>query len=101
MIQTSNTTDVAFEGHSDDIFIAGGEEYYAPFNLLVAGDGGRLVVTARYGEREGVWNIGLEPVDEDIPIPQWSPRFCLAENGYSIRMVLSIKGKPTITQIAE
>lgn len=90
-------TEVKFEGQSDDIFMAGGDEFYSPFAVLVTGDNGRLIVRARY---DGVWNIGVQPVDEDVSMPDWPARFTLAENGYSACLTLSIPGKATVTHIA-
>lgn len=91
-------TELTFYGASDDIFVAGNDEFYAPYNVIVVSEGGQLVVSADYLSN-GVWAIGIAPVDEDIPIPAWPARFDLAERGYSARLTLTVPGKATVRQL--
>lgn len=78
-----------FYGHSDDIFMVMKdgrdlEEIYPPEQyILTDPDGGRMVFTAVYATREGVWTIGVEPFDEDIGLPVWPVKVGLAQSGYS------------------
>lgn len=90
-----------FQGHSDDIFEAAGDEYYRDFAALVESSEGALVVRAFYGEgshNKGVWCIGIEPVDEDKQIPSWPVRFKLSEQGYSTLMELDC---PDDTEVSD
>lgn len=78
-------------GHSDDCIEIEGdvrEEIYANDDeavLLVGRDDAGVVVTVTYAPRlgVGVWRVGFEPIDEEVPIP-WPVRVELEpEKGYS------------------
>ena len=80
-------------GVSDDLVeIEGDVEeeigcYDKAVTLEVGGAKGGLRVVAEYAPRHassdvGVWRLGVEPIDEDVPIP-WPVRVELAERGYS------------------
>ena len=93
-------SEMTFQGHSDDIFEAAGEEYYAPFAVIVVSDGGQLVVRADYTQN-GVWNIGVEPVDEGVPIPDWDFKIGTANNGYSALLTITTPGKAPVRALKD
>ena len=93
-------TDMTFYGSSDDLFMVmvngkDEEECYPPQQYLVDASDGRLVVSARYGEREDVWSIGVEPYDDDVAIPNWPVHFTLMENGYSAGLIIEVPDDAT------
>lgn len=96
-------TTLNFYGASDDLFYAGPvgkeDEFYAPYSVMVAGDGGQMVVIADYTDK-GVWSIAIAPVDEDIPLPDWPMRVQLHEGGYSTQLFIDAPGKVAIRQLA-
>jgi hypothetical protein len=92
--------EMQFQGHSDDIFEAAGDEFYRPYAVLVAGPGGQLVVRATYTE-QGVWNIGVEPADEGIPLPDWEYKIGTASNGYSALLTITAPGKCSVNALED
>lgn len=101
-----------FEGRSDDTF---GE--YAHFrddydncasgNPIVwridAGDAGGMYVWGQYSGRDwprdapGCWVIGVQRLDDDIPIPGWPLRVDNADNGYSPALVIDAPDDASLT----
>lgn len=78
-----------FYGSSDDLFIVDSDpkgiceeigcyERMAAYRLRDAADESGntgLFVTGRYADdsyREGVWTVGIAPLDEDVPLPDWA-----------------------------
>ena len=91
-----------FEGHSDDTF---GEYNHTKDDYDCCGSGAMIVFSVT-DESEGLnvvgqyanaswpdecpacWMIGVQPIEEDVPIPNWPMRFETAKNGYSPRLVI-------------
>ena len=92
-----------FEGNSDDTF---GEYGFTKddYDCCASGalivyrvtekDSGGLNVVGQYAGRDwpdecpGCWLIGIQQVEEDVPIPEWPMRFETADNGYSPRLII-------------
>ena len=89
-----------FEGHSDDTFgeLTTGEDHdncanNAPiiFKVLSLSAGAGVLVIGHYHlAPDGVWTIGLAPVQEDSPIPDWPTRFRLSDRGYSPALEIDV-----------
>lgn len=87
-----------FSGSSDDLFEVEGDFtdetgcYDKPGIFKVtdkSGDG--LYVVALYapeGINAPVWAIGMAPLDEDTPLPNWQAYCRLADNGYSSALTI-------------
>jgi hypothetical protein len=98
-----------FEGHSDDTFGEYGrvnEDYDncasgKPIVFKVtAPDGDGLHVVGQYAVGAvGCWSVGVQPLDEDTPIPTWPMRFVLAERGYSPALIIEAPDHVTITHV--
>jgi len=90
-----------FYGSSDDCFCVEGGGHDNEIDncadgstmayTVKQGDAG-LIVTAQYAPEAlpGVWTIGVAPLDEDVPIPDWPMRFGLAERGYSSMLTIEV-----------
>lgn len=80
-----------FYGHSDDLLVCTGpgyaEEvgcYQVPGVYRVASPGGAsgLFVVGHYAPTgAGCWSVGVSPLDEDVPIPDWPIR--ISARGYT------------------
>jgi hypothetical protein len=97
-----------FEGHSDDTF----GEYNVlqdDYDCCASGrpivfrvDDPReteevgLLVIGQYAGREwlpdqpGCWMIGIQQLEEDIPLPPWPMRWSTADSGYSPRLEIDV-----------
>jgi hypothetical protein len=107
------TVEVSFEGGSDDLFdatsksLALNEEFGVceePIELLIQAEAGALKVVGYYG-RNGTWSIGLGPVDDGAPLPDWNPRFSHAmrgnEAGYSAILTLTVPADAKLTRLGK
>lgn len=91
-----------FEGHSDDTF---GEYGFTKDDHDCCASGALIVfsvtdesegmnVVGQYGSTDwpdecpGCWLIGIQPIEEDVPITSWPMRFETADNGYSPRLIV-------------
>lgn len=94
---------LSFIGHSDDTFGEYGvfqDDYdcCASGRPIVwevkCGDEG-LFVFGQYGGRDwpskspGCWMIGVQQLDEDIPLPNWPMQFRTADSGYSPELLIN------------
>lgn len=96
---------LAFFGASDDLFeIEGtsGKEpdeigvYGRPVQIEVRGGGKGLVVVGLYCTN-GCWSIGIAPLDEDVPLPDWPLRWTLS--GYSTRLEIDAPDTAKVREI--
>jgi hypothetical protein len=110
----TSASNVVFVGDSDDRFLAYGEaeawdleiafdspERFGAYRVT-APDGSGLFVTASYGPGNldvGVWALGVAPLDEGRPIPDWALRVGLAENGYSSKITLGLPAGATVSPV--
>lgn len=90
------TQTAAFWGASDDLIevegVKGGDEFGAVYKEGSAAVGsfilgGKMRITAHYA---GCWGFAIWPVDEDVLLPDWPVRVCLAGNGYSTRLEIDV-----------
>lgn len=90
-----------FYGSSDDNFCVEGGGHDDEINNCADGStmaytvkhgGEGLIVTGQYAPESipGVWTIGVAPLDEDVPLPEWVIRFSLAERGYSSMLTIEV-----------
>lgn len=95
-----------FQGYSDDTFGEYGvtnDDYDCCANgkpivwMLddTASDDGMLVVGQYSGrdwldDQPGCWLIGIQQLDEDVPLPAWPMRWSTAENGYSPSLEIDV-----------
>ncbi len=89
-----------FYGASDDLFecegtIGGEPDEIATVDgavVIEAMGGVGLQVTARYdgAHENGVWAIGITPLDEDIPLPCWPMEWKLGGRGYSTELTITV-----------
>ena len=94
--------ELKFEGHSDDTF---GEYGWTSDDYDCCASGAMIVFRVTAGEeglhvcgqysgkqwpREmpGCWVVGVQPLDEDVPLPKWPMRFESGDSGYSPRLVI-------------
>ena len=94
----------SFYGHSDDIFMAAKagrdiEECYPPQQYLLQHNDSKMVITAHYADRTGVWSIGVEPFEEDYNLPDWPLSFVMADNCYSSELRVIAPAETTLTVI--
>lgn len=47
--------------------------------------------------KNGVWAIGVAPLDEGIPIPEWKMDMVLSKRGYSTMLVVYVPDDVTVT----
>lgn len=109
-----NTQTIKIQGHSDDVLnvyysdaldkkTKSADEFYPstdkPLSIIVTdlNTFDVVVVTAQYGIREGVWTIGVEPLDEDKPMPKMSIE--MAKNGYSPLLVIECSDNVIVMQL--
>ena len=84
-------------GSSDDCRIIGGdfhEEEYCDIAKVTDKDGKGLYIIWSYSEkvRNGCWCIGIQQLDEDVPIPDWARdvKVTMSERGYSVVYELNV-----------
>lgn len=104
------TVQLRFQGHSDDTF---GEYGVSQIDADNNANGKPIVfrVTSLdaglrvYGFYGGVhfpphsppcWIIGIQQLDEDVPIPDWPIKFETADSGYSPVLVIEVSDTFTI-----
>lgn len=93
---------IEFSGHSDDIFGwqwiedngagYGGDEHDdsargSVRTYHVDASGERMAVTGVYG-RGCMWSIGIAPIDDDEPLPNWPMTWSFV--GYSARLRIEL-----------
>ena len=101
---------VKIYGHSDDTLeIEGdfvGEQDFGCYDKFISikvedskSPRRGVVVTAKYAyeNRSAVWMIGVEPLDEDVPMPYM--KYEMAPSGYSPMLVLEFGDKPTVSVV--
>lgn len=91
-----------FEGHSDDTF---GEYGYTNNDYDCCASGALIVYAVTVGaegmhvvgqyagkdwpdECPACWLVGMQPLKEGVPIPNWPLKFEMADNGYSPRLII-------------
>ena len=85
------TRTLKFYGCSDDLFeikgtVPGDGE---PDEVPVGLDDLAMIVIAQYSLGDsGCWSIGVAPVDEDYPMPEWPVRLQENDNGYSAELIV-------------
>lgn len=98
-----------FYGCSDDLFEIEGTKAGEPDEIgcfekpaavnVVYGEAG-VRVWAVYARGEtGTWMIGIEPLDEDIPVPDWPIRMGLSDGGYSTEIAMDVPDGATVSQV--
>lgn len=96
-----------FYGCSDDLFEIEGTKRGEPDEIgegaveVVYGDAGvRVWAIYAHGET-ATWMIGIEPLDEDIPIPDWPIRMSLGGRGYSAEIAMDVPDGATVRQVGD
>ena len=90
-------------GSSDDCRIIGGdfsEEEYCDVAKVTDSEGNGFFIIWSYSEkvRNGCWCIGIQQLDEDIPIPDWARdiKVTMAKRGYSVEYELNVPDDVTV-----
>ncbi len=99
-----------FSGSSDDNFEIEGalRDEISKFDhhglqFKLSSSEGQLLVVGIYGESApgAVWTVGIAPVEEDVPIPEWPVKVRLAENGYSTELEIEVPDDTFVTGYAD
>lgn len=84
-------------GSSDDCRIIGGDfskGSYSDVAKVTDKDGNGFFIIWSYSEkvRNGCWCIGIQQLDEDVPIPDWARdiKVTMAKRGYSVVYELNV-----------
>jgi len=103
-----------FYGASDDLFEIEGTRAGEPDEIgcferiaavKVANDHAGLFVAALYNPPKrpdglpGCWTIGICPLEEDVPLPDWPMRWELASNGYSTKLTLEAPDDVRVSEV--
>jgi hypothetical protein len=103
-----------FYGASDDLFEIEGTKRGEPDEIgcyaskgvfvKVANEHAGCFVAAQYGT-DGIanvpaWMIGVQPLEEGIPIPDWSLRIGTADNGYSTLLTMEVPDDVQVSEVA-
>ena len=104
-----------FYGASDDLFEVEGTKAGEPdeigsFNSItavkIANDHAGLIVVGVYAAHDdmpkgmpGCWTIGICPLDEDIPLPDWQMKWSLSDLGYSPLLAIETPDDARVSQI--
>lgn len=88
-----------FYGSSDDIFIAGNDEFYTRKALINSDSEGRLFVVAEYLSN-GCWSMGIAPYDEDEAMPTWKISYIQSKRGYSTVLRIEVPGDAEVIEHA-
>ncbi|WP_267411905.1 hypothetical protein [Pantoea sp. GM_Pan_4] len=95
--------ELRFYGASDDLFECEGaiREEIGCFNDVgkyhLKSSEGEVLVIAQYLD-SGLWSIGLSPVDEGVPVPEWPCKYSIYEHGYSTLLTMQV---PDDTELVE
>lgn len=89
------TKKLEFYGHSDDVFVAGGDEFYSS-EVLVTSSVGDLIVSAYYLDN-ACWAIGIAPADEDKEMPSWPISYRQSKYGYSTVLTIEAPDDAKVT----
>lgn len=102
---------LAFEGHSDDTFgeyLVTNDDYdccasgaLIVFRVTAADESDKnlvagLHVCGQYSgagwqdEQPGCWLVGLQQLEEYIPLPDWPMRWKISDRGYSPRLEIDV-----------
>ena len=104
---------LTFYGHSDDVAVAGDDEYYGiPAAFKVSGgidhsgppreEG--LIVGLSYAQLgnirslPGTWLVGIMQLDEDVPLPPWPMRW--KGKGYTVRLEIDVPDEVEIERLS-
>ena len=49
----------------------------------------------------GCWMVGIAPMDEDVPIPDWSMKFTLGGRGYSAMLTLEAPDDAVVSNVED
>lgn len=97
-----------FYGASDDLFEiegTGGDEpdERNPGTIQITTPSGEgLRVYCQYSIADNAcWMVGVAPIDEDIPIPNWPCMFSLSERGYSAMLTMAVPVDAVVTNVSE
>jgi len=90
--------EVIFYGASDDLFEIEGafrEEFpcYDGTHVKLLDQHGLGVMVFAYYALKNIaptWMIGLSPIDENAPMPDWPVSYKIHENGYSAELTIQV-----------
>lgn len=86
-----------FSGSSDDLVTTAVNGDWDEFSggefTLTDGSGHGMAVYVEYCPGQGKrrlngWMVGVAPLDEDVPIPDWPMKFSLDSNGYAALLTI-------------
>lgn len=100
------TSELRIYGASDDLIEVEGhisEEYSKPkgkwTGKLTDDTGAGMFVTADC-LKTGTWAIGVAPLDDDAPIPDWEARLTLSEEcSYSAQLTLEVPASTILVEV--
>ena len=95
-----------FYGLSDDLFeiegTRGDEPDERPAGTVEVkdGDGNGLRVHCDYGVTgNACWMVGIAPIDDGVPIPNWPMSFRLGGRGYSAELTIEAPDSAVVSEI--
>lgn len=100
-----------FYGVSDDLFEVEGSRSGEPDEINALGDTVELTITRGTGGNTeglivfgsylgtGVWGVGVAPLDEGKPFPDWAKHFTLNDRGYSTELQMLAPDDCTICEL--
>jgi hypothetical protein len=101
--------ELRFYGSGDDLFeIRGSSDkdgieigcHDRACNVRVLNDKTGLIVTGIYSPaHNGCWTIGISILDEDRPLPDWYMGYKVAENGYSVELVMNVPDDVVVEEV--
>ena len=95
--------ELRFYGASDDLFECEGairEEvdcYNSVGRYHLKSSEGEVFIIGQYLD-SGLWSVGLSPVDEGVPVPDWACNYSIYEHGYSTLLTMQV---PDDTELVE
>lgn len=95
-----------FYGASDDLFEIEGTTGSEPDERnpgtveIKDADGNGLRVHCDYAvAANGCWMVGVAPLDEDIPIPDWPVSFKLGGRGYTAELTMVVPDTAVVSNV--
>ena len=92
--------DIVGEVKTIDLSLDFSEEEYCDVAKVTDKDGKGLYIIWSYSEKvkNGCWCIGIQQLDEDIPIPDWARdiNVTMSERGYSVVYELNVPDDVTV-----
>jgi len=97
-----------FYGVSDDLFEIEGtvgdepDERNSGTVELIDENGDGLRVYCDYAvTNNACWVVGIAPLDEDIPLPEWPMSFKLGGRGYSTELTMEVPDSVIVTNVED